>query len=362
LELIFFGSYDVRQHQRVEVLLSGFRTCGDAVSECNVPLGLSTARRVDLLRRPWKAMAFLLRLGSIWAKLWWRARKLPAPEAVIVGYMGHFDVHLARRIWPDTPIALDYMISGADTASDRGVGGGWIRQILQRVDRAAVRASDMPIVDTDENLTLIPEGDRSRATVALIGAPDVWFRRPEPRASNELSVVFFGLFTPLHGAETIGRAIGELGGAPIRFTMAGRGQDYDATRRHARQNSNVSWIDWVEPEDLPNLVQTSDVCLGIFGTTPKALRVVPNKVYQGAASGCAIVTSDTVPQRRVLSRGAIYVPPGSVEAIASTLLRLASDRDALWAARLAAFDRATCHFTPAAVVSPLRERLKSLQN
>ena len=43
--------------------------------------------------------------------------------------------------------------------------------------------------------------------------------------------------------------------------------------------------------DLPALVAGHDVCLGIFGTGDKALRVVPNKVFQGAAAGCAIVTS-----------------------------------------------------------------------
>jgi glycosyltransferase involved in cell wall biosynthesis len=181
--------------------------------------------------------------------------------------------------------------------------------------------------------------------------------RVQAKALSRLSVVFFGLFTPLQGAETIGRAIGMLADASISFAMMGKGQDYNSTRELAEENPNVSWIDWVEPEDLPGVVQESDVCLGIFGTTPKALRVVPNKVYQGAAAGCAIVTSDTAPQRRHLSTGGIYVPPGDAEALASALQGLAEDPAALNAARRMAFDRATLHFTPKAVVGPLRERL-----
>jgi glycosyltransferase involved in cell wall biosynthesis len=360
VELIFFGSYDARQHPRVEALISGFQACGDTVTECNEPLGLSTARRVELLRHPWKGIAFLLHLVSIWRRLWRTARDLPKPDAVVVGYLGHFDVHLARRIWPETPIALDYMISGADTASDRVVGGRAIRRVLTGIDRAAIRASDLPFVDTEENLSLIPAETRSRAAVALIGAPDVWFRSPEPRMSDELRVVFFGLFTPLQGAETIGRAIGELTGAPIHFTMAGRGQDYEPTRRYASGNPNVSWVDWVEAEELPGLVQAADVCLGIFGTTSKALRVVPNKVYQGAAAGCAVITSDTDPQRRVLASGGLYVPPGDPAALATALLALAESPDAVWSARRAAYQRAEATFTPEAVTRPLRERLQAL--
>ena len=55
----------------------------------------------------------------------------------------------------------------------------------------------------------------------------------------------------------------------------------------------------------PALVAGHDVCLGIFGTGVKAQLVVPNKVYQGAAAGCAVVTSDTAPQRRALGENAV---------------------------------------------------------
>ena len=71
--------------------------------------------------------------------------------------------------------------------------------------------------------------------------------------------------------------------------------------------------------NLPALVAGHDVCLGIFGTGDKALRVVPNKVFQGAAAGCAIVTSDTAPQRRALGDAAVLVPPGDPEALAAAL-------------------------------------------
>jgi glycosyltransferase involved in cell wall biosynthesis len=96
------------------------------------------------------------------------------------------------------------------------------------------------------------------------------------------------------------------------------------------------------------------VCLGIFGTTAKARNVVPTKVFQGAAAGCAIVTSDTAPQRGALADAAVYVPAGSADALAAALASLADDPDLLHRLRSAAARRAASEFTAAGVVNPLR--------
>jgi glycosyltransferase involved in cell wall biosynthesis len=113
----------------------------------------------------------------------------------------------------------------------------------------------------------------------------------------------------------------------------------------------------VPAPDLPALVARHDVCLGIFGTGNKALRVVPNKVFQGAAAGCAIVTSDTPPQRRVLDGAAVLVPPGDPAALAAALRELAADPAALAAARQRSRELAASQFAPAQIVAPLEARL-----
>jgi glycosyltransferase involved in cell wall biosynthesis len=113
----------------------------------------------------------------------------------------------------------------------------------------------------------------------------------------------------------------------------------------------------VAPADLPALVAGHDVCLGIFGRGDKALRVVPNKVFQGAAAGCAVVTSDTAPQRRALGECAVLVPPGDPQALAAALRALADDRDRLQALRTGAWTLARERFVPEAVVVPLVQRV-----
>ncbi len=139
--------------------------------------------------------------------------------------------------------------------------------------------------------------------------------------------------------------------------MVGRGQDEAAARAAAAGNPAVRWLDWVPAADLPGLVAGHDVCLGIFGTGDKALRVVPNKVFQGAAAGCAIVTSDTPPQRRALAGAALLVPPGDPEALASGLLRLAGDRGELARLRQQARQLAEEQFSPGQIVAPLASKL-----
>jgi glycosyltransferase involved in cell wall biosynthesis len=372
MRALFFGTYDTGSHPRVGVLIEGLREHGIAVTECNAPLGLSTADRVKLLQRPWRLPLLAVRLAARWAQLVRCARRLPRPDVVVVGYLGHFDVRLARLLFRTTTIALDHLIGASDTATDRGVGGGPRQRLLRGLDAGALAAADIVVVDTDEHLQALPEEQRAKAVVVAVGAPSTWFAEPleredapEPPDLAPLRVVFFGLYTPLQGGPVIGTALALLAGDPAArtdVTMIGTGQDLLETRRLAKDNPSVTWQDWVPPSELPPLVAAHDVCLGIFGTSPKAVRVVPNKVFQGAAAGCAIVTSDTEPQRRIFGPAAIYVPPGDAPALAGALRDLARDRDLLRGARSASRMLAQAAFTPAAVTAPLAQRFETLMS
>ena len=359
MRIISFGSYRLWEQPRVRVLLDGLRERNHEIEECNVPLPFDTASRVRAARQPWRAPLLALRVGEVWPRLWRKARRLPDPDVVLVPYLAHFDIHLARRLWPRTPIVLDHYLFLADTAIDRGTRSRMVLGVLDRFDRAAVRAADLVVVDTEGHRRLLPDPARADAVVVQVGAPREWFHKPQPRDSGPVRTVFFGIFTPLQGAPVIGEALRLLDPDPAlaRFTIVGRGQDLDETRRLAGSSPAVEWHDWVEYEKLPGFVADHDICLGIFGANPKGLRVVPNKVFQGAAAGCAIVTSDTESQRASLGEAAVFVPPGDARALADALRGLVSDRARVWALRQAAYHRAVEAFAPAAVVRPLDERL-----
>ena len=329
VRLLAFGTYDVRTHPRVGVLVEGLRATGDQVREVNVRLGIDTAGRVAMLRQPWRLPLLALRLARCWTVLavrGGRERRRHPPDAVLVGYLGHFDVLLARLLFRQAVLVLDHLVFAADTAADRGVAGslgcgcwpGWTgsRSAPRTWSWSTPRRTAgwcPPTWPTGSwwcRSARRPPGSRPGT-------------RPAPRGGGDpLRVVFFGLFTPLQGTPAIGAAIGLLAGDPrVRVTMVGRGQDRAEAQRLAAGNPRVDWLDWVPAAKLPALVARHDVCLGILGTGDKARRVVPNKVYQGAAAGCAVITSDTPPQRSALGDAAVFVPPGDAAGLAAALAR-----------------------------------------
>ena len=355
MRIVGFGTYDRQKHPRVGILLDGLGQLGEQVTELNAPLGFTTAERVAMLGRPWLAYRLLLRLLHRWATLTVkRIRVHPRSDIVLVGYLGHFDVLLARLLFPRALIALDLLIFAGDTASDRGVPNGPKLTLLRALDRLAIACASLVVVDTEEHADLMPASARRKAVIAPVGSPDEWFAEPSEFESSPLRVLFFGLFTPLQGAPVIGEAIALLpADMAIEFTLVGSGQDVAETRRRAAGSSLVTWREWVEPSELRHLLQHHHVCLGIFAGTPKAQRVTPNKVFQGAAAGCAILTSDTPPQRRSLDGCARFVSVDDPAALAEALRSLAADPGEVSRLRTSAHQRAEADFRPRSVAQPV---------
>jgi glycosyltransferase involved in cell wall biosynthesis len=356
---VAFGTYDRTRHPRIGVLVDGLRASGDEVTELNEPLRLHRAGPLGVARRPWRLPVVAARWLGCWTRLALRARpvRLDPPDAVLVGHLGHLDVRLARRLFPRTPVVLDHLVSASGPARDLrpGVRG----RILRAIDAGALNAANLVVVDTWERHAALAPREMRRAVLVPVGAGEDWFevgRAKRPRGSTgPLRVVFFGVFTALHGARTIGAALAELAIEDIEVTMVGTGPDRAACRAAAAGSPRVTWLDWVPSDDLPALVGEHDVCLGIFGRTRRALDVVPARVYQGAAAGCAVVTADTAPQRAALADAAVFVPPGDARALATALRGLAADRSEVAYLGAAAYTHAVVQFTPATVVRGLRQ-------
>ncbi len=250
-------------------------------------------------------------------------------DAVIVGYPGHFDVPAARWIARGRPVVFNPLVSLHETlVEDRGRfgAGSPAAGVLRQVDRLALRRADLVVADTAQNarhLAELGELDAERLAVCFVGAEERLFR-PGWQPAQEFRALFVGKLIPLHGLETI-LAAARL--APeLPFRVVGSGQ-LDALLNE--RPPNVEWVEWVEYERLPEEIQGAGCALGVFGTTPKTRRVIPNKAFQALACGTPLVTADTPAARELLVDGesALLVPAGDPAALAAAVRRFAADTE-----------------------------------
>jgi glycosyltransferase involved in cell wall biosynthesis len=254
-------------------------------------------------------------------------RQRGAFDALLVGYPGHFDLPAARRNAGGAPVVFNPLVSLADTfVSDRRRfrAGSLAARALERIDRWALRAPDAVVADTQANADFLAGlAGLERVEVCFVGAEERVFR-PAPTPRELTHVLFVGKLIPLHGLETILAAARLL--PDVRFRVVGSGQ---LDRLLDGRPPNVEWVRWVEYEQLPGELHAASVALGVFGTSAKARRVIPNKAFQALACGTPLVTAGSPAARELLTDGedALLVPPGDAEALAAALQRLAGDAD-----------------------------------
>ncbi|MYJ00034.1 MAG: glycosyltransferase family 4 protein, partial [Gemmatimonadetes bacterium] len=147
-------------------------------------------------------------------------------------------------------------------------------------------------------------------------------------------VMFIGKFIPLHGLPFMLEAANRLKDVPdIEFHFVGSGQLTDEIHETARRLNlaNVRFTDWIPYEQLHRFLQGWGACLGIFGTSDKAVRVIPGKVFVALSAGKAVITADSPAIRELLADGesAILCRRGDPEALAGAVRRLHGDRELL---------------------------------
>jgi len=277
-----------------------------------------------------------LRALWVYPLLAWRFLGTPQPDVVLVAYPGHFDMPLLASLarLRGVPLIFDTFLSLFDTiVADRQLVSP--RSLTARLaawaDRIACRLADSILVDTPQNgeyFAAQTDVPRDRFRTLWIGAQEAIFQpqpevRPVPRR-----VLFYGSFIPLHGVATIIRAAKLLEGEEIGFRVIGRGQERPGVERLMAElgSANVELLDPIALDRLPAVIAETTLCLGIFGTTDKARRVIPNKLFECLAVGRPLLTGDTPAIRTAFAVGEVAtVPPGDPEALAAAIRSLVTD-------------------------------------
>jgi glycosyltransferase involved in cell wall biosynthesis len=320
VHVLAFGTYQ-RDYPRNAQVRACLRGADVEVTEQHVDLW-------DRRRDAWSVgIGSLGRIALAEARL--AARRRDSADALLVGYPGHVDMAAARIAARGRPIVFDPLVSLYDTlVSDRGrfrPGSAPARTLL-RLDRAAFRSADIVVADTEANATFYADRlgvDADRIRVCLVGAEDRLFHA-ESASPRPFHALFVGKLIPLHGLDTILEAARLT--PEVRYRIVGSGQ---LQALLARAPANVDHVPWVEYGLLPAELRSAGCALGIFGTSGKAARVIPNKAFQALACATPLVTADTSAARELLTDGvdSLLVQPGDPAALANAVAQLAADPD-----------------------------------
>jgi glycosyltransferase involved in cell wall biosynthesis len=259
----------------------------------------------------------------------------------MVGYLGHLDVLV---IWPfakvrGIPVCWDVFISIYDTVvRDRRLVSPYnpVAWLIFCWEWLACRCCEMLLMDTSAHAEMLRElyGLTSKSVNAvLVGAepetfpvvPDVGDRRS---AGELLRVLFYGQFIPLHGIETIIEAAKLLEAEAIEWMIIGQGQEQDEIKGMLAEHplQKLKWISWIDYEKLSSCIAEADICLGIFGTSEKSARVIPNKAFQIISTGKPLVTRDSPAIRELVPEsipGVYLVDAGNAVQLAKKIVELA---------------------------------------
>lgn len=291
-----------------------------------------SASRADDAGRPWPLVALRSLLGA--ARVAWAAASARRADLVLLLHPSQVDALVVRPIAAirRMPVMIDMFISLHDTlVLDRKMlePGSLRSAVAQSLDRLAVGRAGLILTDTEDHasaLTEITGATPSRFRVLPVGPdPSLYRRRPQEEAQAGV-VLFYGTYIPLHGAETIVVAAAQLAGEAIRFRMIGAGQERAHVERLARElGAPVEFVDAIPEKLLQDEIAGASICLGVFGVTDKAARVIPNKVVQCLAVGRPVITADTPAIARSLGEAVVRVPPGDPDALATAVLRVHED-------------------------------------
>ncbi|HUV36349.1 MAG TPA: glycosyltransferase [Patescibacteria group bacterium] len=315
--MVFFGGYDP-DYPRNAIIRKGLVRCGFSVTECRANVKWKIFRRYPVL-------------------LWRYLRDGRNGGILFVPDFRHKDVPLA---WLLARLAgqrciFDPLVSRYETkVLDRGdAAEGSLQSWHNRnIDLVSFRLPDLVLTDTQAHAAFFRQQygvDPERVRTLHIGYDDELFTaRPRRGGDGAMRVLFYGTYLPLHGVDTIIEAVRLLRG-PVTVSLIGEGQTYDDIRARAAgiHPERLTFRPPVPVGELERTIADSDVVLGIFGGTPKARMVIPNKVYQALAVGRAVVTADTEAVRELFTDGEhlLTVTPGDPAALARAIERLLGD-------------------------------------
>lgn len=271
---------------------------------------LARMPRLEALR--WLLLLVLGNLASL-IRVCMRSHRAPGPT--YIPYPGLFFLYWASflpRRWRPRCIVDGYISVWDSMFRDRAADatGTLVARGLKRIEGRALRAAALVLVDTEANRDLcIGEFDLEPTKVRSLplaideGRFNGVLSSEAAASDTPIRVLFVGTLIPLHGIGVVLDAISLLLADPrFEFRLIGNGQQADQVSRFFERHpgTRVTWVrEWCPLDRIAAEIASADICLGVFGGSGKAARVLPFKLYMYLACG-----------RPVVSQAALATPLG----------------------------------------------------
>jgi len=133
-------------------------------------------------------------------------------------------------------------------------------------------------------------------------------------------------------APDAGRGLEHAASLPLReilFVLLGDGKEKPSLQSQASKMglTNLLFLPPLPKSSMPHALAAADACLAILQPLPLYSTVYPNKVFDYMAAGRPVLLAIDGVIRQVVegAHAGLFVPPGDPAALASAVLRLASD-------------------------------------
>ena len=337
----YFGIYK-KNYSRNRILIKGLAQNGVKIIECQ-----SSKKNI------WKYFDLFIKHYKIRNKY----------DVLIVGFPGYQLVPLVKilsrkKIIFDAFTSLyDSMVLDRKLVKKKSLKARyyWL------LDYLACKMSDIVLLDTQENIDYFVKQFRlseNKFKKILVGSDDTVMKRKKiDKDSNNFIVHFHGNNIPLHGVEYILGAAKLLHNDNIKFNIIGTSiknqyKDYEY--------DNINFIDNIDYEKLGDYMSIADVCLGIFGNTDKAKRVIANKVYEAMAIECSVITGRSNASKSLFTdkENILFANMADSQDLADKILLIKNNKDLVDKISVNAYNLFKEKFTPKVISKELLKIIK----
>ncbi|MBU1164149.1 glycosyltransferase family 4 protein [Patescibacteria group bacterium] len=313
MKVCYFGIYSKR-YPRNNILIQGLEANGVEVIECN--------SRAKGFKKYWE--------------LYSKYKKIKEHDVVVVGFLGQGIMPWAKLICKKK-IIFDAFVSLYNTnVFDRK---RYSQSSLKAKfdyfrDKISCQLADVVLLDTQAHIDYFVKTfnlPKDKFKKIYAGADNKYFY-PKEKKDSKFIVHFHGYLVPFHGIEYVIEAANILKNEYIKWQIVTRFTSrYEKIKQKVESQGlqNVVFHNEVSQEELNTLINNADICLGVFGNTPKKDLVIPNKIFESLACKKPLITSESTATKEILenAENVLFCKTADPQDLADKVMKLKDNPD-----------------------------------